>query len=102
MEDPIIQLLEKCCAVDREADEIGLAKPAKKFIALKRRGDTDQVLVHPPVPSPPMVTEMAYLEELDRQGYVKLKAMPSGHDSFAVTEAGRAACEQLRQNAESA
>ena len=102
MEDPIIQLLEKCCAVDREADEIGLAKPAKKFIALKRRGDTDQVLVHPPVASPPMVTEMAYLEELDRQGYVKLKVLPSGHDSFALTEAGRAACEQLRQNAESA
>src|ERR687885_746887 len=91
VEDPILQLLEKCCAVDREADEFGLAKPEKKFIMLKRRGDPGQVLVHPPVPPPPMVTEIAYLEELDRQGSVKLKAVPSGPDSFAETEAGRAA-----------
>lgn len=102
MEDSILELLEKCCAIDREADALGLAKPAKKFIVLKRRGETDQVLVHAPVPSPPLVTEFAYLRELHNRGYLKLKEMPSGHDSFSVTAAGLAACEQTRQDAESA
>lgn len=101
MEDSVLEFLKKCCAIDREADELGLTKLAKKFIVLKRRGDTGQVLVHPPVPSPPLVSEMAYLHELDRQGYLKLKSMPSGHDLFSVTEAGHDACRQLRQDAES-
>ncbi|WP_040669446.1 hypothetical protein [Nitrolancea hollandica] len=94
--------LQKCCAIDREADELGLTRHAKKFIVLKRRGDTGQVLVHAPVPSPPMVTEMAYLQELDRRGLLKMKSMPSGHDSFSVTEAGREACPSPSHNAESA
>lgn len=102
MEDPVLAFLEKCCAIDREADALGLTKLAKKFIVLKRRGDTDQVLVHAPLPSPPLVTEMAYLQELDRRGYLKLKEMPSGHDLFSVTDAGREACAPPHQDEESA
>lgn len=94
MEDPVLAFLEKCCAIDRKADALGLTRLAKKFIVLKRRGDTGQVLVHAPVPSPPMVTEMAHLQELHRRGFLKLKSMPSGHNSFSVTEAGREACAQ--------
>ncbi len=102
MDDPVLAFLEKCCAIDREADALGLTKHAKKFIVLKRRGNTGQVLVHAPVPSPPMVTEMAYLQELDRRGLLKMKSMPSGHDLFSVTEAGHETCSQPPQDAESA
>lgn len=102
MEDPVLAFLEKCCAIDREADSLGLTKHAKKFIVLKRRGDTGQVLVHAPLPSPPMVTEMAYLLELDKRGFLKMKSMPSGHDLFSVTDAGRQTCPHPHQDAESA
>jgi hypothetical protein len=90
-------LLEKFCEIAREADELGLTKPAKRFIVLARRGQPGMVSVRPPVASPQILTDKATLQGLADRGYITMKEMPSGAESFLVTQEGLHACEKLRQ-----